>query len=679
MRLLRLFLSYFLGLVGIALISVIPIAYNKARFETSATDVGFFSAEVYIKGFKSFFDKLFHFDQWTYMYRGAEEPIIQFLWDPYLYSIKLMIGSMIVGVLVGLILAMITLFLPRKAVQPIINGLSLFETIPDLILALFFQIAVVWFYGQTGVQIAEFTTIDGEIYLLPIIVLATLPVFTFYRVILLLMGEENRLDYVEFAKSKGLQHYWIVFRHMLPNIVKSIFYQSKLVLWVMLSSLFIVEYIFAINGITSYMLDSSQSFIIFISLSMLFTPFYLFYEVIEGIINKGNQASSSFFIYKNQIRFSSFLKRKPKHRRTSPKVALKNITESWVRFGKGMIPYFKNVKFLIGFGFLFLFSIVSILYSIIPEDPIEQKRMVYGEDGELVSAPPHSPEHAFLLGSDGFGFSIMDQIIVGAKYTILFALLIALLRIFIGFLFAIPYTFVLGDRSKLWLDKIIGSMHFLPITLLALLLLRPVLYMPPGGWPTTMTERIIYQIVVLTLLVVPITTSLIGNEMRDLLHKEYLLQSSLMGANWLHLLKKHIIPHLSPRLGIVFCQQFIQTLLLFIHLGIFEIFFGGTIVSRGLIADPPRTSSYEWSGMIGNAKDHFLTGKEWMVIPVLIAFMITIFAMQILVQGMKEVQQGQVGIGRRFRRKDQNDETDTEKIPLTKDRFTMYEGSSDYH
>ncbi|WP_117168386.1 ABC transporter permease subunit [Paraliobacillus sediminis] len=313
---------------------------------------------------------------------------------------------------------------------------------------------------------------------------------------------------------------------------------------------------------------------------------------------------------------------------------------------KGLGAHLKNPKFLIGFLTIFGILVVSIGHSIIQEEPVRQYVLVYDEDGGLVSSKPHPPSKYVPMGSDLLGYSISDQLITGAKYTILFASGVALLRILVGFLFAIPYVFMLNNKWRRMVEKLVDGFHYLPLTVLAIVLLAPFVMGSTGGFEYSLTERILVQGLILTILVVPLLTVLIGNEMRLILGKEFINGARVLGASNRQIIKKHVMPHLSARLGLIFGQQFIQVLVLLMHLGLFGLFLGGTSVMFDEVYKAPKHSvTFEWSGLISNAREAFMTGHYWIVVPVFIAFMVVIIAMQLIVQGIQEVQQRRVGVG----------------------------------
>ncbi|UOR11193.1 ABC transporter permease subunit [Halobacillus amylolyticus] len=616
------FLSYYVfGLFGILLISASPALFRAGTF---------LNMPAYLDELTNLFGNMVQPSEWVYFFKGSPEPLLPYLWEPYRYSMTIFFGAIAVGFILAFVFAVGTFFLPAILKRIVMRFLNLVEAVPDLLLAFSFQLLIVWLYKQTNVLFMDFVTVGQEkIYWLPIIALAILPMVSLYKIILVQLDEEMTKSYVQMAKSKGMVKSFILNIHILRNIIKSVFYHSKIILWGALSSLLIIEYIFNINGITTAFMNDFRPIVTTVILTMLFTPFFVFYQGTELFIFKENKIAEETNLKMN--RFVDSFSRRP--------------SGKWLKqFFREAGVHFKNIKFLIGFGVIFVIVAISVIYTATADPLVDKFYHIYGENGQLVSAAPHSPEYVF-LGTDELGFSILDQLLTGAKYTVLFGIAIAFLRVTIGFILAIPYAFFCPPRLQRVLEKLVDGMHFLPLTVIAYLLLSPVLLMPPGGFTTTEVERIIYQAVILTLLAVPLVIMLFGNEMKLIMKEEFVLSTKVLGGSSVHLLWKHLLPHLSARMGIVFGQQFIQTLLIFVHLGVLDIFFGGTIVSSGgFMQDPPQSTTYEWSGLVGSSKNALMTGRWWYIIPPLLGFMVVIIAMQFVIQGIKEVQQKRVGV-----------------------------------
>ena len=86
------------------------------------------------------------------------------------------------------------------------------------------------------------------------------------------------------------------------------------------------------------------------------------------------------------------------------------------------------------------------------------------------------------------------------------------------------------------------------------------------------------------------------------------------GSNWHRM--KITYGHTYCHHFLLVAQQFVSTLLLLLHLGLLELFFGGTIIS-GLEAD---SVTKEWTGLIGQNFRH-LTTHTWIVL-IPIAFIV---------------------------------------------------------
>ncbi|WP_409252590.1 ABC transporter permease subunit [Bacillus sp. SCS-153A] len=626
---------YFLGIVGIVFVSIAPHAFRER---------GIYNGIGYLEEFFKFAFSLPKKETWFYMYKGYEVDVIEMLLDPYYYSLQILFGALGAGLGLALILTYFTVLMPKWLMSPIKKSLGFLETVPDLMVAFLLQLFLVFFYKAFGVELMLFTALGEErVFLAPIITLSIIPMLSFYRILLLLTEEELLKTHVDFARSKGLGKTKILRSYIAKNISPSVFYHGKIIVWGMLSSLFIIETVFNMRGITYYIVADFRPITIAAALIMIYTPFFFLYQIIYTWLRTEDIEDHSK--YKKDR--SPFLEWK--------------IWGYLATLWRLLIQHMKNPKFAIGFLALFSMITYSILYTIFAKTPVDQVIWLRDENGKLISAPPHKPSELMILGSDYYGYSILDQLIVGAKYTLIFALIVALLRVILGFYLSVYYHFYLNEYRKNWMTRIVDSIHFLPLSIIAYLLLRPVLWQDPfSDIHYSMMEKLLFEAFILTILVIPLTTVLIGNEMRELSKNEFILNAKLMGGSNRHILWTHLFPHLAPRLFILFGQQFIQVLFILVHLGLFHLFLGGTIVSRGDVPDPPKTSTFEWSGLISSTKNALMTGNYAIVLAPLAAFMISIIAMQLIVQGVKEIQQKKVGLTV-FKRKPKKEKAVKEK------------------
>ncbi|MBS4175353.1 ABC transporter permease subunit [Bacillus sp. FJAT-49736] len=321
----------------------------------------------------------------------------------------------------------------------------------------------------------------------------------------------------------------------------------------------------------------------------------------------------------------------------------------------------KNPLFLIGFIFIASLLIASILYSEITHNHVRQFRILYDNHGKMIEVSPISPKWNIPFGTDRLGFDMFTKVLIGAKYTILGAIAVAAIRMFL----AIPIGLFLGTylrKQKKYFSGLVDSFHFIPLTVLAVYILTPILYEPLEGFHNTMTQRVVIEIILLALLTVPVIAVLISNEASKAYQEEFVTCSKTLGASKLRLIRKHIFPAMREKIFVIFGQQIMQALIIFAHLGLFQLFFGGTHnKSDGLFRDPPVSVSNEWSGLIGDSF-RYLNLASWIPLTPIICFAITMLALSFMIEGYV---QATTGHSHYFKRKKRNHNVKSlERTPL---------------
>lgn len=320
-----------------------------------------------------------------------------------------------------------------------------------------------------------------------------------------------------------------------------------------------------------------------------------------------------------------------------------------------MKSVWRQPLFLIGFGIISFFLVGSFVFEWIFGN-VPKQTFFIEENGRAVEAPPISPNSNHPLGTDQFGYDMFAKIMIGAKFTILAAMAVAALRMFI----ALPLGFALGtyfQRHRSWINGLIDPIHYVPMTIFAVLLLTPVLWMPMEGFSTSITERITIQIVIMALMTVPIVAALIGNESNLLYNKEYILAARTLGASRRRIIIRHLFPQMREKMFVLYGQQVVETLIVFAHLGLLELFLGGTDVDYDMMfGDPPRSISYEWAGLFGNSF-RYLQGAPWLPLGPAISFALVIFAIAAMIEGYTRATNGQVRMAKRQKLAFVTDET----------------------
>ncbi|MER2170183.1 MAG: ABC transporter permease subunit [Psychrobacillus psychrodurans] len=218
---------------------------------------------------------------------GFEYSIFIDFWDNYFYSLILFLTALLISIVMGIIVSFLTTLLPQKSNQFIGKTVSLLESIPDLLIIIILQFAVLFYYKQTGVLLFSTAgTSQNKTYLLPIISLSLIPAIMVFKVIFYLVNEEMQKSYVLLAKGKGFNTFQIFFSHVLRNIAPNIIIHSKSIILILLSSMVVFEKLFNINGIFSYIIAYPNPDIIAFTLIMIYVPVFLIYTVIMKIIYK---------------------------------------------------------------------------------------------------------------------------------------------------------------------------------------------------------------------------------------------------------------------------------------------------------------------------------------------------------------------------------------------------------
>ena len=83
------------------------------------------------------------------------------------------------------------------------------------------------------------------------------------------------------------------------------------------------------------------------------------------------------------------------------------------------------------------------------------------------------------------------------------------------------------------------------------------------------------------MLVMPVIALYVAKEVRKLRTEEFVDAARILGGSRRHIVIKHLFPPLYDVYTCIF-QQFTQTLTILLHLGLLEIFFGGTVKFLGI-------------------------------------------------------------------------------------------------
>jgi ABC-type dipeptide/oligopeptide/nickel transport system permease component len=225
-------------------------------------------------------------DEMTYFNQGRQRLLMTDIWEPYLYSLTILFGALLIAFCLAQILTWCTLLLPGFMRRMVKNVLTFLESLPDLLVFALVQMGIVAIYKKTGILVSNVASLGAEdrIYLVPIACLMILPFVYFYKMMILLAEEELEKPYVEMSLAKGMRRLYVLIVHVTRNTSEGIFHFSKSVLWFMISNLLLVEIIFNIHGLTHYMYNDFRPEMLAACLILLVIPFFLVYALLEWLI-----------------------------------------------------------------------------------------------------------------------------------------------------------------------------------------------------------------------------------------------------------------------------------------------------------------------------------------------------------------------------------------------------------
>ncbi|ANC75792.1 hypothetical protein ABE65_002650 [Fictibacillus phosphorivorans] len=283
------------------------------------------------------------------------------------------------------------------------------------------------------------------------------------------------------------------------------------------------------------------------------------------------------------------------------------------------VPLFFTGLFLL----LFIVS-ASIVFPLVLSEP-EINPFRYSVALKKLEIPPYSPSKENWFGTDRYGKDLFYNLIDGAKYTILFACIITIGRIFVSFILGLFFKRLFKSS---WFSDLIQSFQYVPQSLIVLLTLSPFLFYELRNEPMfTTSETLFVQLLVLIAVGVLQLGKIIAETTELLSRTEYVNCSKLMGASYFQITTKHILPHLWPRLIVIAGRQFAHVLTLMLHLAIYQLFIGGVQITSGQEHDQfinYATVSNEWTGLISAYH------KELMLEPFIVLVPVTAFALLVL-------------------------------------------------
>ncbi|MCA0149426.1 MULTISPECIES: ABC transporter permease subunit [Rossellomorea] len=216
-------------------------------------------------------------------------PIYPIFFQLFGYSFSLLLLAFFLAAIASSLVSYLFMFLPKKVYRICFRLLDSLDSLPDVMIIVFIQLFIVWFFKKTNILLFDIYTLgDEKIYLLPIVCLAIMPIAFLTKNFLFQLREEEEKPYVEYSYSKGFSKAYTIWVHLFRNVWVHFYYHIKPIFLLMLSNLLIIEILFNINGFMNVLLDMSINTptAFFIGMLMIYIPFFVVFTLGSAILKK---------------------------------------------------------------------------------------------------------------------------------------------------------------------------------------------------------------------------------------------------------------------------------------------------------------------------------------------------------------------------------------------------------
>lgn len=331
----------------------------------------------------------------------------------------------------------------------------------------------------------------------------------------------------------------------------------------------------------------------------------------------------------------------------------------------------KKPLFWCGFLYIFIWLVGSLVYLVFWHNHIPIADITLNNNGKILAKPPYSPVVQPPLGADDFARSIFIVVLIGAKFTLGFAILIALMRVILSGIFGIAMRLYIPKIGRIVLTPF-ESLSYFPIALLGFLILQWVLFqdarLHDGHFSYDFWARILIYVTVLTFISLPTTTQTIFSETDNILQREFIDSAKILGGSKFHLFWVHLKPFLLPRLLLVFIREIVQVLLVMAHLGVFNIGIGGILMKQSLFSTgvPPKLYPYslsnDWAGLIGIYWHFLWTTYPYIAFIPIVLVTLAILSVKGILVSIQSIMEKDVGSYSKYKREKKVEEEGTSRI-----------------
>lgn len=230
-----------------------------------------------------------------------------------------------------------------------------------------------------------------------------------------------------------------------------------------------------------------------------------------------------------------------------------------------MIKYIRNISLLTGIVFLLILLSMAFFPTLFPNvDPKLERALYTLNENKKPILPPFPPSNEYVFGTDEMGRDLYSMLVLGAKETLIYVVLISGMR----FLLGIPLSF-LAVRKVARLDKVLDMNNklfsFVPsiIMIIILISLPPILFSE---------HRPYWVVVIIAIVELNKVTSTMKDEIKRIYQKEYIKAALSLGTKPFSLIKRYVLPQVYPTMIVSFSLDIARNFVILAQLGFFQFF-----------------------------------------------------------------------------------------------------------
>ncbi|MBT2695780.1 ABC transporter permease subunit [Bacillus sp. ISL-55] len=182
---------------------------------------------------------------WQFFESWNTETVI----DRYTYSLEVIFASLMFSIVIGSLIAYLFMNFPYKQRSRVKNILNFLEGIPDLLIIFMIQMFLFTLYREFQIRLVTMYGLAGqEPLIFPMIINSLLPSLFFAQYLIKVMEDEFEKHYILLGQAKGLSKMQLLFSHLTRNIVPVVSIHFKIIIFMVLTNLVLVEHMFVLDG-----------------------------------------------------------------------------------------------------------------------------------------------------------------------------------------------------------------------------------------------------------------------------------------------------------------------------------------------------------------------------------------------------------------------------------------------